>query len=669
MTRDSSPAKVGLKYQIARRSKGARFIVPCVMHWKLGHFAAITAQKGARYELKDPTFGIDGSTLCVSAQALESETDGYSVVPAGSLPQGWSSVSAEEAKTVWGKGYVGGVDDGPKGGPPCGSMCCAVGGSNGSSPSSGGSNGGSAGGGAGVGGSNAGTTGGPINGGGMARATYSTMQATLTIYDTPVGYQPPLGPTINCLANYNYLEINQPGTFTFTNLGQDWSFNWLSYMTVDPGTSIATLRRRGGGSEVFTPNGSSYYPGVFSQAQLVKIGTNNYQLQFPDGSIETFNQADTSSPPRLFMTEITDPQGNSALVQYDTNFRITTITDAINQVTTVSYVSNTVGNSGFYKIAQITDPFSRSCSFTYDSTNTYLLSITDVIGLKSQFIYDSGSSMITSMTTPYGTTSFYQYIPGQSLGYNARGLRFTYPDGTNTELETWMSTSVVTSANTYLWDREATMLYPNDPLNQIYTHCRTTHWLVNTQEAQTLEPVPQWTQGPLESQIQYTYAGQPGSGILGTSNKPTQVTQGIGHPVVAGTVGGTPRTGDVITITAYALGLPYNQEAVSYTVQSTDTLPTIAAGLAAAINADANLIKVGITAVTNSTTSPTFSIMSLASSYYTFYGTSTSGGATETVAIQSIVPQTALITIAGTATTGDVLTMNITDYGSTQYWT
>ena len=33
--------KVGLNYQMAFREKGAEFIVPSVLHWKVGHYAAI----------------------------------------------------------------------------------------------------------------------------------------------------------------------------------------------------------------------------------------------------------------------------------------------------------------------------------------------------------------------------------------------------------------------------------------------------------------------------------------------------------------------------------------------------------------------------------------------------------------------------------------------------
>ncbi len=65
-------------------------------------------------------------------------------------------------------------------------------------------------------------------------------------------------------------------------------------------------------------------------------------------------------------------------------------------------------------------------------------------------------------------------------------------------------------------------------------------------------------------------------------------------------IGGTPTTNDILTITTHNPSLSGGQESVNYTVLSTDTLLSIAAGLASAINADTKLQALGITG-TNST--------------------------------------------------------------------
>lgn len=480
--------QVGLNYQAAKRSKGASIIVPSVMHWKAGHFAAITAHKNNRYQIKDPTFGTS-SNLWITQQALESQTNGYFLVPAGTLPSGWHPISNDEAQSVWGKGSASMRDQGktpntPRQDPGPGGDC-----------------------------------------NGMAKASVFSMQATLNIMDTPISYKPPIGPSMDFLVNYNYLEGNQPSSFSFTNLGADWSFNWVSYLTLDASQN-ATVMVRGGGYEVYNytiPDNVSnpYPPNLVSQAVLTIASAGVYYRQLPDGSTEIYNQPDGTG--RIFLTQVIDPHGNSASIQYNVNFRVSTITDAIGHATNLSYVSNSIGNAGYYKISQITDPFSRTCSFTYDATTTLLLSITDVIGLTSSFIYNTDSSLITLMTTPYGSTSFFQYTPNDPLNL-ATGLRFAFPDGTSAVIENWLGEIGLT----YFWDREAAMLYPYDPTNQIYTNSKQTHWLYDTVSGAFTEiPVIDYVLPPLENKISYGYTGQSGGThtFTGPSNLPNQISR------------------------------------------------------------------------------------------------------------------------------------------------
>jgi RHS repeat-associated protein len=599
--------KVGLKYQFAKRQKGAAVIVPAVIHWRLSHFAAIVGKNQDRYILHDTTFGAPG-IVGLSQKAMDAESDGYFLVPAGNLPAGWRSISEKEAATVWGKGNAGGRNDNqmaPGAPNTCiGDLCCAN---------------------------------------GMARASAWTMNATLNIKDNPISYAPPIGKAIDCGLNFNQDEANQPSVFTFTNFGVNWSFGWLSYLTYDSFTQVYTVRLPGGGSELYGPL-IGYGPDLLSQAIFVP-GTGTYQRQLPDGTVQIYNQPDSSG--RYFMTEVIDPQNNSTLIQYDSYIRITTITDAINQVTTLSYVSDDPNSSGFHNVARITDPFGRYCSFSYDATNTYLLSITDVIGLQSQFIYDTSTSLITTMTTPYGTTSFYQYVPGNN-GYPARGLRFAFPDGTYSVLENWISEPKLS----YFWDREATMLYPQDPVNQNYTHCEVTKFVY--EPGPGLEgPSPQLVTHPLESQspITYLYPGSSGPDYVGTINKPSLISRTLGSPVVAATVGGTINAGDALSLQFYDTS--FGTVSVSYTVQTGDTLSSIATSLLSLVNASAALQSIGLIATTSG---PTLSMSS--SSTSTAYGSSLSSGATETLAVRSAVRQLGTFTVGGTVSAGNTLTIS-----------
>ena len=166
-------------------------------------------------------------------------------------------------------------------------------------------------------------------------------------------------------------------------------------------------------------------------------------------------------------------QANLQSIQYDANFRITSITDAINQVSTISYVSNTIGNSGFYKVSTISDPFGRSASFAYDSTNTYLTSITDCIGLKSSFTYDTSTSDVASMITAYGVTSFSRYTPTTTVP--SMGLKVTMPDKSTYIYENWAGEP----KTSYFWSREVLATYPSDPARHDFSHAQSALWIVS----------------------------------------------------------------------------------------------------------------------------------------------------------------------------------------------
>ena len=94
-------------------------------------------------------------------------------------------------------------------------------------------------------------------------------------------------------------------------------------------------------------------------------------------------------------------------------------------------------------------------------------------------------------------------------------------------------------------------------------------------------------------------------------------------------IGGAKTTSDTVSITFFDSGLATGTETDTYTVLSTDTLSTIAAGVAAAINADTNLSAIGVTA----TSSSTVVNIESTSPHLTTYSKSTSTGATETITL------------------------------------
>ncbi len=427
--------EAGMNYQMAFRSEGAPAIVPAVVHWKVGHFAALLG-KGldASYWVADPTFGED---IVISPSALNEEASGYFLVPPGRLPNGWRSVDASEGDSVWGRGDTGyNHDVGATGWQEIHAFGCG-------------------------------------SGGGCSTWNVEAMVDGLSLHDNPVGYIPPVGPAVRFQMDYSHRDALQPMQFGYTNFGNKWTAGWLSYITkgtcelsygsqgmaVGPNGAPAqvtvlpvnyecdTLYRRGGGSEQYTfdvtqvphlgqkglSEVASFF-GQISQAVLIKLldpKANNalvgYWRMLPDGSIEKFEllYGNNGINTTFFMTEVDDAQGNAVAITWDKQFRIVALTDALGQVTTVCYndswqTSNLCAQPPAatnpptnLQVTQVRDPFGRSAYFGYDPRpltaegggTGHLTSITDVLGITSTFIY-AKSDFILSLTTPYGVTQF-----------------------------------------------------------------------------------------------------------------------------------------------------------------------------------------------------------------------------------------------------------------------
>jgi RHS repeat-associated protein len=505
--------EVGASMTMAQRAPGAEVVVPALVHWNVGHFAALVAKQGDRYLMKDPTFGDE---LWLTQAALDEEASGYALVRRQALPEGWRSISDDEGARVWGKGIVAGTDSsdlgpappppGPP--PPCCPQCGSCGG-----PAGGGGGGGGGG------------------GYGMPVMGIHQMLVSVSVTDTPLWYTPPKGPAVEFRVVYNQREAFQPQTFWYSNLGTKWTFDWLSYITDDPSNPAAaiTVYQRGGGQESVTGyNGTtqSYSPTIRSQAVITRTATSpvRYERQLPDGSVEVFGQPDgaASFPRRVFLTAFRDPQGNAVTFAYDTNLRLVAVTDTLGQVTTLSY-----GNADPLKITQITDPFGRTAMLTYDG-NGRLQSITDLLGLTSSFTYGTNDT-ITAMTTPYGTTTV---TTGDVQGLK-RWAEMTDPLGAKERVEygaivVFTAETPPTGMNAFdnpydghhasvYWDKRAMAIAPGDPA------AATQLWWALVQSGQWVSAsVPLRIKKPLENPVWYSYQGG-GSGTEGTVRRVTGV--------------------------------------------------------------------------------------------------------------------------------------------------
>jgi RHS repeat-associated protein len=517
--------EISVPMQMAWREPGAEVIAPAVVHWKSGHFAAITADDGRRSLVDDPVLG---GQMSVSRPALDEEASGAFLVPAGQLPNGWRSLSGSEGDLYWGRGLAPDAD--PK---EFGCFPVSSGGNKGSSGGNNGSSGGDS-------GSSAGDT--CLSGNcGMAGYKVNLMLVNLHVSDSPVGYEPPVGPTMRFTLAYNQREYFQPQIPSYSSFGPKWTFGWFSYVEdspTDPNQSPNVYRPLGGVETYSNYNAGTQTYGIHyrSRAVLARTSSTAYERRLPDGSVEVFAQSDGSTvyPRRVFLTAIRDGQGNQVSFGYTYDvptgaLRLSSATDAIGQVTTFQY-----GGSDPLKITRVTDPFGRYASFEYDPTGR-LTRITDVIAITSEFTYGT-NDFISSLTTPYGTTSFQTGMSGTDrwleatdpLGAKERfervgstpGIAYAEPTAV---LPTGMATTniYINARNTFYWDKRA---MASMPYSVDYRKARITHWLHsyfnNNQTSGTIESV----KSPLENRVWYNYPGNQGAPAYeGTATNPTIV--------------------------------------------------------------------------------------------------------------------------------------------------
>jgi len=519
--------QAGLDYQVAKRAPGAPLIFPSVIHWKIGHYAALISNSSGINTLQDLTFS---SVYSASVEAIDSEASGYFLVPAGALPAGWSTVTDQEASNVWGKGQpdLNDPDRTREGDKKVKGDC-------GSS--------------------------------GMAVANVHAMACSLNLVDTPVGYQPAYGPSVFFKATYNQREAKQPTVFNFTNLGNKWNTNvisYISFVTVFYPLGNLAIRRdypivhlASGGVESYIPkvlDWTSPLPVEPTSRCVMKLESNGtWTRTSPDGSKMVFtvktgvrvpgkqfgagSNTDTTHD-GYFLTQDIDQAGNSITYTYDAptvnnapSARLLWITDATGLVTSLDYELT----SDPLKITRVTDPFGRFAQLGYDSTGR-LETITDVIGLTSQFGYQGTGDFVSSLTTPYGVSTFAYGEEG-----TGRWLELTDPAGDKERVEyppyftnptfpnphpgfpnsaapAGMTISSWIHTVTYYWDKKAMKEAPRKP-----EAAKQYSWLVSAYSANTASGTLGAEKAAFENPVYYNYQNQSDNRTEGDFAQPLKV--------------------------------------------------------------------------------------------------------------------------------------------------
>lgn len=530
--------RADLRHRLVYRDGAQTVPMPAIVHWKVSHFAVLLGQANGRIHVEDPTFGQD---LWITQKAFDSESSGYFLLPSEAVPEGFREITETESEHVRGMGFVGTIDPGD------------------TQPSD--------------------TTTLPTNScGGMCTYNIIEPAVSLNLKDTPVGYNPQRGPSAKVSIIYNQREAGQPANFSFFNVSPKWTTNWLTYVQDDPTLPGASVTRyvAGGGFETYFGYDSA--SGSFAREANTKSGALlvrssgtpiRYDRLLPNGGREVYAQSDNSMafPRRTFLSSIVDPQGNAVTLNYDSQLRLLSLTDATGRNTNFSYGLQ----SNPFLITEITDPFGRSAKLGYDS-NRRLAQIIDVLGLSSTFTYDSGG-LVNSMTTPYGTTLF--GFGESTLNGPFRYIEIADPTGASERVEFLQGApsipysesptpvgigvfdccpgfphgAFLDGRNTYYWDKSVLPIARGD-----YTKARIHHFLHDTaSNFASVSGVLESVKYPLERRLWFNYPGQPlgGTGIQdvpsaigrvlddGTTQlttisyndfqKPTQITDPVGR--------------------------------------------------------------------------------------------------------------------------------------------
>nr|WP_200985154.1 RHS repeat-associated core domain-containing protein [Rhizobium rhizogenes]QCL10057.1 RHS repeat-associated core domain protein [Rhizobium rhizogenes] len=540
-------AKAKLDYRLVDRTPDEAVPVPSIVHWKVGHFAAIVGKENGRYHVQDAVF--PNADIWVTQDALNTESSGQFLVPVREAAgASWRPISLAEAGAVRGKGPTNGTRNGDAGDPDAGNQGPTPPDPN--TPSLGGSGG--------LGGDGnkspwpgaAGNDNDNDNDNKCPLCVVSIKESSVSVAlsDTPVGYVPPIGPSMKVGISYNQREDSQPANFDYFNISQKWSMSWSNYIIDDPTNPGANVSR------IMGEGGAFYYIGYDAARKtfaaqdtdgsilsLASQSPVSYRRQLRTGGTEIYEQSDSSAayPRKIFLSKVIDPQGNTATLHYDSQKRLTSITDAVGRDTTFSY--DVPGRP--LLVSKITDPFGRSATLAYDDQGR-LISITDIIGLTSSFTYDA-NSLINSLTTPYGTTRFSYTAPGTTS--SPRFVQVTDPLGKK-EREEWLEPAPIpdsdptatvpvgmplpltngylTYRNSFHWDKSAYVAAGcTDTGGCDYTKARVRHF-VHMPGSSIKGTAIESEKYPLENRVWYTYPGQSGStGTLygGTYNKPTAI--------------------------------------------------------------------------------------------------------------------------------------------------
>jgi RHS repeat-associated protein len=263
---------------------------------------------------------------------------------------------------------------------------------------------------------------------GMSAWTFAPSSVNIYVSDTPIWYAPAIGPAVAFTMSYNAIDADN----NLPSFGPKWMFSYHSYAVETPaaGNGSITVFMPDGRNDVYSPvAGTNTYtpPGrVFNQ--LVKLGTNQFSLTMPDGTVYRYGQpVGATNVQQALLTSIEDRHSNTVTLVYDgqPDPKLTAVVDALAQTSRIFY-------AGSGLITNIAEPFGRGMTVIY--SNDHVATVRDMGGVESRYtFYTNGlqKDYVQSLRTDCGEVSFtYALADGNPGGtWDRSTLTATFADG------------------------------------------------------------------------------------------------------------------------------------------------------------------------------------------------------------------------------------------------
>jgi RHS repeat-associated protein len=162
---------------------------------------------------------------------------------------------------------------------------------------------------------------------------------------------------------------------SFGLFGFGWFSPWMERLSIESGSGLVRLLDVGGAAWVYTRDGrnGNYFSGPGDNRTLSAVGDGSYNLASPHGTVTHFRTDG-------LIDFVRDRNGNTILVGYDANGKVLSLSHSSGALLTLTY--NSAG-----LVSAITDSAGRIVSYTYDASNTRLLTVSSPDGKVTSYTY------------------------------------------------------------------------------------------------------------------------------------------------------------------------------------------------------------------------------------------------------------------------------------------